>query len=176
MKLSKEHIILQNFKETKKPPYPTKCKALLINNITKYNNITIIFNFCTNFTEIYNNFENDDNIVNATLYKGKIKSLIDFLLLYKKINQVIKLNTPEYQNKIIIPTNIYEQFISNDYKYSKKEFEYTIDLVLLSILSQEQYEKCPTLIEHRKNYFKSRKWKYYDIHPEKFKTYTDILS
>jgi len=176
MKLSKEHIKLQNFKESKQNPYPTKCKILLKKTISKENHITIVFNHCNNYMEIINHFELNDNYVNALLYKGKINSLINFLLIYKKINEIIKLNTPEYQNKIVIPLNIYDDFISSDYKYTKKEFEFTIDLVLLSLLSQELYEKCQPLIDFRKNYFKSRKWKYYDIHPDKFTSYNNILS
>lgn len=160
MRLTSEFIELQGFtkQETISPH-----KTIFHKPLSPSYHTQMLWNSKSNYITITLHIINDDNTcISNIIFKKKIKSILDLTeplhTLYKNTN---------HECSIILPDDLYEQFIQSNYPYKRKEFELMTDIIISILLQKEQYENCITLIEYRKMYYKEKKWSYKEINPDR---------
>lgn len=165
MKLTTEFIELQDFVEDNTPPYPTKFKKLFIKPISKNLSAELIWNMKTNTITITLLVKHNNNkqYSRKIIYKNKIHTILEFTdplhRLYSMTDQEISIQLPD---------DLFDQLLLSDYPYTKKEFDTMIHLSMSIILQREEYEKCNTLIDYRRDFYKINNWKYKKLDPNIF--------
>jgi hypothetical protein len=165
MKLTKELIELQGFSYNRTRE---RCHAfVIINGTTLY---TLCWfkddsNICLE-KHFYADGAFEEEVEN--MYDGPMPNLIQFLRMlihYKELTD----------GKITLPNDIVDMFMLDDYDdYTNAEFDDMCEMILLSLLAKEDYEKCQEFLDYRKSYYAKNNWEYKDMPEDSFKDYSKI--
>ncbi len=168
MKLTKELIELQGFR------YETEVeKQLHVFTIRKEEAFYELFwDEDDNTICLKKSFDDEDSgeEVEEEMYDGPMPNLIQFLRMlihYKELTG----------GGISLPKDILNMFMSDAYDdYTNAEFDEMCDMILLTLLAKEEYERCQEFLDYRRSFYAKNNWEYKDMPQDSFRDYSKVTT
>jgi len=166
MKLTKELIELQGFKyETE---VEDRSHAFTIRKEDAFYELIWDEDDNTICLQKYSEDEDSGEDLEESMYEGPMPNLIQFLRMlihYKELTD----------GGITLPKDILDTFMSDGYDdYTNAEFDEMCEMLLLTLLAKEEYERCQEFLDYRKSFYAKKNWEYKDMPQDSFKDYSKI--
>jgi len=109
--------------------------------------------------------DDNDMVLDTLYYEDQIPDVLIFYRLLHYHNEITN-------KSVSFPVDFVDRFMMDDTLYDMMDFDELCKLCLVLILAKEDYERCPSFLEFRKEYFKKRGWEYKEIDKKYFRDYS----